>query len=86
MNMPSICRNSKVQNDSAFIEEKSVSQRPTAQRPSPASNTESKINLKCSDYNGGYGSVFNYNGQSVKKINENWSSNNNWKYYCQANK
>ena len=52
----------------------------------PVSNTAAKINLKCSDYNGGYGSSFSYNGQKVKKINDNWNSNNSWRFFCQADK
>ena len=47
-------------------------------------NTATKIKLQCSQFNWGFGQTFNYWGQKVRKINDDWDSNNTFKCFCLA--
>ena len=49
--------------------------------PPPA---EKVITKNCADYDGGYGSNFDYYGQTCRKTNDNWKLNGSPQYYCRV--
>ncbi len=46
---------------------------------------EKVVTKNCSDYDGGFGSSFEYYGQICRKINKDWNRNGAPEYYCRVN-
>ena len=48
-----------------------------------ASNTQHpRITKRWADYNGGYGTTFDFNGQKYRKVNNKWKTNGDPQFYC----